>query len=232
MDYHDPYAPDARRWKASSARRCTCASRPLKNAPLVAQLPTDVRFRITHVTDEYAYILFEGKEGYVYMADFVEMEYRKGSTEPYIAYVDEETPAYDTPCYGATVGALLQPYTPVTVDGFDGDHVTIVYQGQRLYVEAGELTRLSEDYALEPSAPAGRPGRRAAISPGVRRHHRRVRQGRRRGRTGLHGDYALVTDGLTAGYIPFKRLKSQPQVDAAMDMLGQLQERLEGQSAS
>ena len=113
MDYHDPYAPDARQLEGFFGAPVYMRQSPLKNAPLVAELPTDVRFRIHPVTDEYAHIIYEGKEGYVYLADFVEMEYRKGSTEPYIAYVDEETPAYDTPCYGATVGAL-RPWTALT----------------------------------------------------------------------------------------------------------------------
>ena len=230
MDYHDPYAPDARQLEGFFGAPVYMRQSPLKNAPLVAELPTDVRFRIHPVTDEYAHIIYEGKEGYVYLADFVEMEYRKGSTEPYIAYVDEETPAYDTPCYGATVGALLQPYTPVTVDGFDGAHVTIVYQGQRLYADGSELTRLSEDAALEPFSAT------LAARAEVRQYPLEfaditgeIAKDAAVAVLSMHGEYARVTDGLIAGYIPFKRLKSNPQVDAAMDMLGQLEERLENQ---
>jgi len=203
---------------------------PLKNAPMVALLPTDVRFRITYVTDEYAYLVYEGQEGYVYIADFVEMEYKKGTVEPYIAFVDEVTPAFDTPCYGASVGAQLQPYTPVTVDGFDGDHVTIVYEGRRLYADGSELTRLSEDYALEPfeavmAAKAEMleyPLEHAGVIGAAEKDAAVTVEA-------LHGDYARVNASGLQGYIPFKRLKSSPSVDAAVDMLGKLQERLEAQ---
>ena len=150
MDYTDPASPEAVRLEGFFGAPVYMRQSPLRNAPLVAELPTDVRFQITRVTEEYAHILYEGKEGYVYIADFVEMEYKHGQTEPYIAFVGEDTPAYSTPCYGASVGAVLLPYTPVTVDGYDGDHLTILYEGQRLYVTAEELTRLGDDYEMEP----------------------------------------------------------------------------------
>ena len=228
MDYRDPYAEDAVRMEGFFGAPVYMRQSPLKNAPLVAELPTDVRFRITPVTGEYAHILYEGKEGYVYIADFVEMEYRKEQHEPYVAYVDAPTPAYDTPYYGASVGATLQPYTPVTVDGLDGDHLTILYEGQRLYVEAGELTRLSEDYALTPFSAILASGTDALQYPlefadtvcSFSKDAAVVV-------LALHGDYARVTDGLAAGYIHFKRLKSSPDVNAAMDMLGKLTDQLE-----
>lgn len=228
VDYKDPYAADAVRLEGFFGAPVYMRQSPLRNAPLVAELPTDVRFQITPVTAEYAHILFEGKEGYVYLEDFVEMAYRKGSTDPYVAYVDEVTPAYSTPYYGATVGAELQPYTPVTVDGYDGDHVTILYAGQRLYASSEDLTRLSDDFALEPfdaviaakveaieyplanAAVAGAFAKDAAVTV-----------------TALHGDFARVTDGSVAGYIPFARLKSSPDVDAVKDTLGLLQRQIE-----
>ena len=228
MDYRDPYAPDAVQLEGFFGAPVYMRESPLRNAPLVAELPTDVRFRVQPVTDEYAYIVYEGKEGYVYLADFVEMEYEKGSVEPYIAYGDEEIPAFDTPCYGASVGALLQPYTPVTVDGYDGDHVTIVYQGRRLYADGAELTRLNEDspvepfnavvaaqtevkqYPLENADVTGQIPKDAAVAV-----------------LALHGDYAKVTDGVTAGYIPFRRLMSSEAVEAARGMLEKLEEQME-----
>lgn len=230
MDYTDPASPEAVTVEGFFGAPVYMRQSPLKNAPLVAQLPTDVRFQITHVTDEYAYILFEGKEGYVYKADFVEMEYKKGRVDPYIAFVDEPTPAWSTPYYGATLGAELPPYTPILVDGYDGDHITVLHGGQQLFVEAGELTPLSEDYALEPF-----PAQVAAHSDGLQyplEHAAVIAEFARDADVtvqALHGEYALVTDGNQRAYIPFQRLKSSPTVDAAMDALGLLRERMEGQ---
>ena len=228
VDYRDPNAPDAVRLEGFFGAPVYMRQSPRKSAPLVAELPTDVRFLITPVTDEYAHILYEGKEGYVYIADFVEMTYRKEQTEPYIAYVDEKTPAYATPYYGASVGAVLQPYTPLTVDGVDGDHVTVLYEGQRLYADAGELTRLGDDYELDPFAAVlsakttvlGLPLEHAAAAGTMAKNANVTVQA-------LHGDYARVTDGKTTGYIPFKHLKSNPQVKAAVDTLAVLQARME-----
>ncbi len=228
VDYADPYAPDARKLEGFFGAPVYMRQSPLRNAPLVAELPTDVRFQITPVTAEYAHILFEGKEGYVYLEDFVEMEYRKGSTDPYIAYVDEVTPAYSTPCYGATVGAQLQPYTPVIVDGFDGDHVTIEYEGRRLYADGAELTRLSDDYALEPFAASVSAKTEALTLPLQNASIAgEVAKGANVTVLSLHGEYAKVSDGAVTGYIPFARLKSSPQVNAAVDMLGVLQRQME-----
>lgn len=231
MDYTDPHAPEAETVEGFFGAPVYMRESPLKNAPLVAELPTDARFQITHVTDEYAYILFEGKEGYVYNADFVEMEYKKGQTAPYIAFVDEVTPAFVTPYYGAMVGAELQPYTPVTVDGFDGDHITIIYEGQRLYAEGAELTRLSEDYALE-AFPAQLAARTEVLQYPLE-HAAAVGEFAKNASVtiqALHGEYALATDGAVTGYISFLRLKSSPAVDAAVDMLGLLRTRMEGQN--
>lgn len=230
MDYTDPASPEAVTLEGFFGAPVYMRQSPLKNAFMVALLPTDVRFQITPVTEEYAYILYEGQEGYVYIADFVEMEYRRGQTDPYIAYVDEVTPAYATPYYGATVGAQLQPYTPVTVDGYDGDHITILYGGQRLFVEGGELTRLSEDYALEafPAALAAK----AEVQQYPLEHADIVGELPKDAEVtveALHGDFARVSCGEVSGYIPFKRLKSSKEVNAAVDMLGKLQERMEAQ---
>lgn len=230
MEYTDPASPEAVTVEGFFGAPVYMRESPLRNAALVAQLPTDVRFQITHVTEEYAYILFEGKEGYVYNADFVEMEYKKGRVEPYVAFVDEVTPAYSTPYYGATVGAELQPYTPVTVDGYDGDHITIFYEGQRLYVDGSELTALGEDMALEPFTAeiAARaegyayPLARASVVGEFARNAEVTVQA-------IHGEYALVTDGALTAYISFQQLKSSPAVDSAMEALGLMRRQLQGQ---
>ncbi|MBO4836917.1 MAG: C40 family peptidase [Clostridia bacterium] len=230
MDYSDPWAEDAVQLEGFFGAPVYMRQSPLKNAPLVALLPTDVRFRIRPVTEEYAHIVYEGREGYVYIADFVEMEYRKGSTDPYVAFVDQETPAYDSPCYGASVGALLQPYTPVTVDGYDGDHVTILYEGQRLYADGSELTRLNDDYVLEPfeAMVASRaevkqyPLENATVIGEIPKDTAVTLEA-------LYGEYARVSSPAISGYISFRRLKSSASVDAAVDMMGKLQERLESQ---
>ena len=230
MDYTDPASPEAVRLEGFFGAPVYMRQSPLRNAPLVAELPTDVRFQITRVTEEYAHILYEGKEGYVYIADFVEMEYKHGQTEPYIAFVDEDTPAYSTPCYGASVGAVLLPYTPVTVDGYDGDHLTILYEGQRLYVTAEELTRLGDDYEMEPF-PASLAAKAEVIAYPLENAALLGEMPKDAAVTveALHGEYARVSDGTMTGYVPFKRLKSSPDVDAAVDMLGKLQERMEAQ---
>ena len=102
VDYTDPHSPEAVTVEGFFGAPVYMRRSPLKNAFTVALLPTDVRFQITFVTDEYAYLTYEGEEGYVYIADFVQMEYKRGETEPYVAYVTDPTPAFDTPYYGAT----------------------------------------------------------------------------------------------------------------------------------
>ena len=209
VKYTDPHGPDAVTVEGFFGAPVYMRQSPLKNASLVALLPTDERFQITFVTDEYAYIVYEGQEGYVYIADFVQMEYARGSVEPYISYVDEETPAMATPYYGAVTGAILTPYTPITVDGYDGDHVTILYEGQRLYAMAEDLTRLSDDLPIEHAPVAGSFAKGSTVTV-----------------YGLHGQFVHVTDGTTSGYIFFKRLKDSKEVSAARKLMEQEQERL------
>ena len=227
VKYTDPHGPDAVTVEGFFGAPVYMRQSPLKNASLVALLPTDERFQITFVTDEYAYIVYEGQEGYVYIADFVQMEYARGSVEPYISYVDEETPAMATPYYGAVTGAILTPYTPITVDGYDGDHVTILYEGQRLYAMAEDLTRLSDDLPIDNFS--------AVIATkadiyGCPLEHAPVAGSFAKGSTvtvyGLHGQFVHVTDGTTSGYIFFKRLKDSKEVSAARKLMEQEQERL------
>ena len=228
VDYTDPHSPEAVTVEGFFGAPVYMRRSPLKNAFTVALLPTDVRFQITFVTDEYAYLTYEGEEGYVYIADFVQMEYKRGETEPYVAYVTDPTPAFDTPYYGATQGAELQPFTPIMVDGFDGDHLTILYAGQRLYVEEVELLRLAEDMALTPfeaeiSAKADvleYPLDHAAVTDAFAK-------GAQVTVSAFNGDYVYASDGARAGYVPFKRLKSSKAVNEALKLLEKQQEMLE-----
>jgi len=230
VDYTDPHGPDAVTLEGFFGAPVYMRHSPLKNSFTVALLPTDVRFQITPVTAEYAYILYEGQEGYVYIADFVEMEYEKGSTEPYIAYVDEDTPAYATPYYGATVGAVLAPYTPILVDGYDGDHLTVEYQGQRLFMEGAELTRLSEDITLEAfTASLYAKAKVYSLPLANAQVIGEIKKGAEVTVDAFHGEYARVTGADLSGYIEFKRLKSSKETEAVMKLLEQQQERIAAQ---
>ena len=65
VKYTDPHGPDAVTVEGFFGAPVYMRQSPLKNASLVALLPTDERFQITFVTDEYAYIVYEGQEGYI-----------------------------------------------------------------------------------------------------------------------------------------------------------------------
>ena len=230
VDYTDPHSAEAVTVEGFFDAPVYMRRSPLKNASTVALLPTDVRFCITYVTEEYAYLTYEGEEGYVYIQDFVQMEYEKGALEPYTAFCADPTPAYASPCYGASVGATIEPYTPVTVNGYDGDHLTVSYDGMQLYVAAGEIMRLSEDFAVEPcearvaseasvyafplehSALSGKLAKSATVTV-----------------TAFHGEYARVESGETAGYIHYSLLKSSKETESALKALEKQVERIEAQ---
>lgn len=229
VEYTDPHGAEAVTAEGFFDAPVYMRRSPLKNASTVALLPTDVRFRITFVTDEYAYLTYEGEEGYVYIRDFVQMEYQKGALEPYIAFCAEPVPAYESPCYGASVGTVIAPYTPVTVDGFDGDHLTVSYQGERLYVAAGEIMRLSEDFSVE--AFEAVIGSQASVyayplagveSSGQLAKNAHVTV------TAFHGEYARVEGELT-GYIHYSHLKSSKETESALKALEKQIERIEAQ---
>ena len=230
VEYTDPHSPDAETWEGFFGAPVYMRRSPLRSASTLALLPTDARFQITPVTPDYAYILYEGQEGYVYREDFVQMTYQRGQTEPYIAFVDEVTPAYDTPYYGAVAGAQLMPYTPITVDGFDGDHLTIVYQGGRYFAEGSELTRLSEDLPLEPFTATL--AARAEILAYPLAHAEATGAFEKNAQVtvdAFHGGFARATDGASTGYIEFKRLKTSKETQAVLALMEKQQERLEAQ---
>ena len=150
IDYTDPLSPEAVTVEGFFGAPVYMRAEPMKNASTIALLPTDVRFEITFVTDTYAYLTYEGEGGYVYIADFVQMEYKKGRVEPFIAFSDAAVTAYDSPFYGAVAVESIPAYTPVTVNGYDGDHMTVIRNGETLYVENGELIAVTEDFPTPP----------------------------------------------------------------------------------
>lgn len=230
VEYTDPHGPDAKPIEGFFGAPVYMRQSPVKNAFNVALLPTDVRFRITPVTDEYAYIVYEGEEGYVFLRDFVEMAYARGELEPYIAYAAQECPAYDSPCWGAVALTVINPYTPVTVVGFDGDHMVIEANGARAFVENGELTGLTADFAVEAfeatvSAKASLfqyPLKNADVIGAVKKNAKVTV-------SAFHGEYALVTDGQNTGYLHYERLKSSKDTKAALKALEKQIERIEAQ---
>ena len=230
VDYIDPHSPEAVTVEGFFGAPVYMRQSPLKNSSREADLPADARFQITYVTDEYAYLTYEGQEGYVYIADFVTMAYQKGATDPYVAFTTDPTPAYATPYYGAVVGAEIQPYTPVTVDGFDGDHLTILYNGQRLYVEQGELMRLNADFAVD--AFAAVIARNASAQEYPLDNAALVGEFKKNAEVtvdAFHGEYAHVTDGALAGYIHYSNLKSSKATEQALQALQKQVERIEAQ---
>lgn len=230
VDYTDPHSENAVTVEGFFDAPVRMRRSPIANAPNVAVLPTDVRFAITLVTDEYAYLTFEGEEGYVHIGDFMQMDYKKGQVEPYTAFCAEETPAYDSPCYGASIGQMITPYSPITVDGFDGDHVTILYNGQRLYIAGSELMRLSEDFEVEDfEAVVAKKGdvlafplEHSAVAGAVKKNDKVTVNA-------FHGEYAHVSAGEVSGYVHYSLLKSSKETEKALAAFEEQVKRLEAQ---
>ncbi len=230
IDYIDPESPEAVTVEGFFGAPVYMRAQPLKNTSALALLPTDVRFAITFVTDEYAFIRYEGEEGYVYIRDFVQMEYKKGTVTPYIAFGDDAVSAYDSPCYGASVAAVISPYTPVTITGYDGDHITINLNDKTLYVAAGELSALSEDFKVD--AFEARTGEKAVL------YALPLQNAQQLGALGknetvtvsaYHGEYARVQCGEQTGYIHYSQLKASENTKAALAALEEYTERIEAQ---
>lgn len=230
IDYTDPHSEEAVTVEGFFGAPVYMRKEPLKNAPLIAQIPTDVRFEITFVTDTYAYLLYEGQGGYVYIADFVQMEYKKGQVEPFIAFSDEAVTAYDSPYYGAVAAETIPAHTPVTVNGFDGDHMTVVRGDKTLYVESGELIAVTADFEVEDftAMVTARtdiyeyPMANAQMVGTVQKNEEVLI-------TAFQGEYArMETDGFK-GYIHYKQLKSNENTKAALEALELHVKRIEAQ---
>ncbi|MBQ7454992.1 MAG: C40 family peptidase [Clostridia bacterium] len=230
VDYTDPHSENAVTVEGFFGAPVYMRRSPLRNAALVAELPTDARFQITFVTDEYAYILYEGEEGYVFIADFVQMTYQHGELEPYVAFATEDTPAYETPYYGATVAATIPPYTPVLVDGYDGDHLTLEFDGKPVYVEQGELMRLNDDFAVDAFQATIAKDAEAKEYP--LENAETVYTFKKNAEVtvdAFHGEYARVSDGEQTGYIHYSQLKSSKATEQALEALQKQVERIEAQ---
>jgi len=230
IDYIDPMSEEAVTVEGFFGAPVYMRMEPMKNAPLVAQLPTDVRFEITFVTDTYAYLTYEGEGGYVYIADFVQMEYKKGQVEPFIAFSDEAVTAYDSPYYGAVAAKSIPAHTPVTVNGYDGDHMTILMDGETLFVENGELIAMTADFEVEDFT--------ARITAKTDIYEYPLKNAQQVGTvqkndevlvTAFQGEYACITAEGFTGYIHYKQLKSSESTKAALAALEEHVKRIEAQ---
>ena len=205
-------------------------AQPLADTSTLDILPADVRFRVVPVTDEYAYIEYNGKSGYVYIRDFMQMEYKHGEVTPYVAFSDEPVSAYASPCYGAAALHEITPYAPVIVNGYDGDHLTVDIEGQTLYVEAGELTILGEDFTVAPFE--AKTSEKAVLYEYPLENALQLADIKKNAPltvTAFHGVYARVTDGKHEGYLHYDKLKSTNSTKAALAELQKHMERIEAQ---
>jgi len=230
INYTAPTDPEAVTVEGFFGAPVYMRAEPLKNAPTLATLPNDVRFQITYVTESYAYITYEGQPGYVYIEDFVPMKYEKVGVEAFIAFSDEAVTAYDSPCYGAVAVEKIPAHTPVTVIGYDGDHMIILGDAQVLYVENGELIPLPENFAIEPFM--------AKIAADTDVFEFPLENAKNLGQfkkdedvyvLSFHGEYAYVTNVNFTGYIHYKQLKSNESTKAALAALEEYVQRIEAQ---
>lgn len=230
IDYIDPASEEAQSIEGFFGTSVRMRAQPLADTSTLDILPPDVRFRVTPVTEEYAYIEYNGQCGYVYIRDFMQMDYKQGEVTPYIAFTDETVSAYDSPCYGAEAVCDITPYTPVTVTGYDGDHLTVAMEGRTLYVEAGELTILGEDFEVE--AFEAKTSEKAALYECPLENATQLTTLKKNTPvtvTGFHGVYAHVSDGENEGYLHYDKLKSNNSTKAALADLQKHMERIEAQ---
>lgn len=218
LDYTDPHSEEAVTVEGFFGAPVRMRANPLPNSALVEQLPTDERMKITFVTEDYAYLTYNGKEGYVFIEDFVQMNYQKGDVSPFIVYSDEDVKAYDSPYYGAVEVATVKGGTPVAVCGFDGDHLLAVVDGKTAYVDGGEMTVLAADFPVESFA--------ATVKAKVNVLEYPLKNAKKLGTVkkdgevtvlAYQGTYVRITDGETEGYIPSSQLKSTKQTKASQE---------------
>jgi len=228
VNYTDPKSPEAKTVEGFFGAPARMRTQPIKNASYIGDLPTDVRFCVTYVTDTYAYLVYEGKEGYAYIADFVEMDYKKGSVQPYVAFSAKPVTAYDSPYCGALEVSQIAAYTPVTVTGYDGDHLVVNEGAQSVYVESTDLISLAADFEVEDFAAKmekkadvyGHPLKNAAVT-GAFSKNADVTV------LSYQGDFARVTDGSLTGYVYYDSLKSSSNTKAAVKALQEYADAIE-----
>ena len=230
VEYTDPASDDAQSIEGFFGTPVRMRAQPLADTTTLDILPADVRFRVIPVTDEYAYIEYNGQSGYVYIRDFTQMDYARGSVTPYIAYSDEAVYAYDSPCYGAKAAAEITPYAPVTVNGYDGDHLTVDIDGQTLYVEASELTALGENFTVDVFE--AKTSEKAVLYEYPLENSAQIATIKKNTPltvSAFYGVYALVNDGEHEGYLRYDKLKSTNSTKAALAELQKHVERIEAQ---
>ena len=216
VDYTDPHSADAVTVEGFFGAPVRMRSNPLPSASVMEELPADQRMQITYVTENYAYLTYNGQEGYVFISEFVPMEYQKGSVEPYTVYSDEDVKAYASPYFGAVEMATITANTPITVTGFDGDHLLIAAEEQTLYVDKDEVTKLLDDFAVEPFT-AGVKAKVTVLSHPLKNAEKigTVKKDAEVTVEGYQGAYVHVKADDLTGYIPADQLKSSSETKAA-----------------
>lgn len=230
IDYTDPLSDEAVTVEGFFGAPVYMRAEPLKNASTLELLPADERFKITFVTDTYAYITFNGEGGYVFIEDFVQMEYQKGEVAPYVAFSYDTVTAYDSPFYGAVAVMEIAPYTPVTVHGYDGDHLLVSVNEQTLYIDNSEMTTLAADFEVE-DFPAKITAKTDVYEYPLT-NARMVGSVKKNAEVTVlsyQGEYARVTDGEITGYLHYKQLKSSEETKAALEALAEYVETIEAQ---
>lgn len=216
VDYTDPHSAEAVTVEGFFGAPVRMRLNPLPSASVMEELPADQRMQITYVTERYAYLTYNGQEGYVFISDFVPMDYQKGSTEPYTVYSDEIVKAYASPYYGAVEKATIAADTPITVTGFDGDHLLADVAGETLYVDKDEVTKLLDDFAVEPFT-AGVKAKVTVLSHPLKNAEKigTVKKDAEVTVEGYQGAYVHVKADDLTGYIPADQLKSSSETKAA-----------------
>ena len=230
IDYIDPHGPNAVTVEGFFGAPVNMRAQPLPNASMVAHLPADERMQITFVTDDYAYLTHDGKEGYVFIEDFVQMDYQQGETAPYVVFSDENVKAMSSPYYGATAVAGIPANTPIHVHGYDGDHLLTTIDGVTAYVDGGNVSPLPADFAVEAFTATVKA--KVSILEYPIKNAEKLGSVKKDGQvtvTAYLGEYVRVESGDISGYIPFNQLKSTDKTKAAKKSFTNYTEGVEAQ---
>ena len=214
--YTDPLSEEAVTVEGFFGAPVRMRKQPLPDTRQLTQLPTDQRMKITFVTEDYAYLTYNGEAGYVFIEDFVQMNYPSGTVEPYVVFSDESVTAYETPYYGAVAVEVIAGNTPIVVTGYDGDHLLTQLNGRTVYVENSEVSALAADFAVESFAAAVKA--KASVLAYPLENAQVIGTVKKDGEvtvTAYLGNYARVESGDLTGYIPMDALKASKETKAA-----------------